>query len=76
MIDASAYFLYQGWFGDITLYVVVAYSLPSIRLTPRAELRLQSWVFNLGSREYKLTSITCSNRFAKVNNDKPKSHLC
>jgi hypothetical protein len=36
-IDASAYFLNQGWFGDITLHVVVAYPLPSIRLAPPAE---------------------------------------
>ena len=35
--DATAYFLDPGWFGDITLLVVAAYTLPSIRLARHAE---------------------------------------
>jgi hypothetical protein len=37
MIDAAAIFFYQGWFRNITLHVVVAYLLLSIRLAPPAE---------------------------------------
>jgi|AntRauMFilla1563_2_1112583.scaffolds.fasta_scaffold290127_1 hypothetical protein len=32
IMDATAYILYQGWFGVLTLHVVVAYPLPSIGL--------------------------------------------
>jgi hypothetical protein len=35
--DASANILFQGRFGDITLHVVVAYTLPFIRLAPPAK---------------------------------------